>query len=71
VPIGNELAVAERILYLVEHEERRAFGERGREHVLAAFGRADVLAKTRAMWDAALGAAHEPTLGRRRAGADT
>lgn len=54
VPIGNELAVAERILYLLEHDERRTFGDRGREYVRAAFDRADVLAKTRAMWEAAV-----------------
>ncbi|MBN1918114.1 MAG: glycosyltransferase [Verrucomicrobia bacterium] len=54
VPIGDELAVAERILYLLEHEERRGFGDRGREHALAAFNRGEVLAKTRALWTTAL-----------------
>jgi len=54
VPIGNELAVAERILYLLEHDDRQAFGHRGREHVCAAFERGALLAKTRAAWETAL-----------------
>ncbi len=54
VPIGNELAVAERIMYLLEHEDRRQFGHRGREHVQAVFDRRELLVKTRAMWEAAL-----------------
>ena len=54
VPIGTELAVAERIMYVLEHEERQAFGHRGREHVCAAFNRRALLEKTRAMWTAAL-----------------
>jgi glycosyltransferase involved in cell wall biosynthesis len=67
VPIGNELAVAERILYLLEHEERQAYGARGREHVTAAFERGELLARTRAMWEAAL-ARHEAAGGRARRG---
>jgi len=53
VPIGDELAVAERLIYLLEHDERREFGDRGRAHVRAAFERGAVLARTRAMWEAA------------------
>jgi len=54
VPIGNELAVAERLMFLLEDDERQAFGERGREHVRRAFDRRELLEKTRAMWVAAL-----------------
>lgn len=54
VPIGNELAVAERLIYLLEHDERNEFGHRGRAHVQAAFERGALLARTRAMWEAAL-----------------
>jgi len=54
VSIGDELALAERLIYLLEHDERREFGERGRAHVQAAFERGALLAKTRAMWEAAL-----------------
>jgi phosphatidylinositol alpha-1,6-mannosyltransferase len=67
VPIGDQLAVAERILYLLEHEERRAYGDRGREHVTAAFDRGELLARTRAMWEAAL-ARHEGARGHAQAG---
>jgi phosphatidylinositol alpha-1,6-mannosyltransferase len=67
VPIGDELAVAERILYLLEHEERQAYGAHGREHVMAVFDRGELLARTRAMWEAAL-ARHEAARGRARPG---
>ena len=58
VPIGDALAVAERLIYLLEHDERRAFGHRGRDHACAAFDQGKLLAKTRVLWEAAL-ARHE------------
>ncbi len=54
VPIGDALAVAERLIYLLEHTERRTFGQRGRDHVSAAFDQKALLAGTRTLWEAAL-----------------
>ena len=54
VPIGDELAVAERLLYVLEHDDRHEFGHRGREHVQVAFEPGQLLARTRAMWEAAV-----------------
>jgi glycosyltransferase involved in cell wall biosynthesis len=60
VPIGDELAVAERLLYVLEHDERHELGHRGREHVQVAFEQEHLLGRTRAMWEAAI-ERHEAT----------